>query len=111
MFLTSRDMAKIGQLCLQRGTLVNQQVVPEWWITASTKPDSKAADGFYGYNWWVRPGGYAAQGFGGQYIYVLPAEQLVVVLTADPSTGRHLDFPHVERLLTDYIVNAVDSGT
>lgn len=105
--LTSRDMAKLGQLTLQNGAWKGRQLVPAEWIAASTRPHSVSAHGPYGYHWWVRPDGYAAQGFGGQYIYVIPAHRLVIVLTADPNAGHHIDFEPMERLIAEYITSAI----
>jgi hypothetical protein len=55
----------------------------------------------------VRPDGYAAQGFGGQYIYVVPGRRLVIVLTADPNAGHHIGFEPMERLITGYVAGAI----
>jgi CubicO group peptidase (beta-lactamase class C family) len=107
LFLTSRDMAKIGQLCLQNGVWEGRQIVPAEWIATSTRGHSISAYGPYGYHWWVRARGYTAQGFGGQYVYVIPGRQLVIVMTADPNVGHHIDFGPVERLIDEYIVGAV----
>jgi CubicO group peptidase (beta-lactamase class C family) len=105
--LTARDMAKLGQLCLQNGAWNGRQLVPAQWIAASTRPHSVSAYGPYGYHWWVRPEGYAAQGFGGQYIYVVPDRRLVIVLTADPNAGHHVGFEPMERLIAGYIAGAI----
>ncbi|MBN1304311.1 MAG: hypothetical protein JXA13_07735 [Anaerolineales bacterium] len=59
----------------------------------------------YGYLWWIDNfGGYSAHGFGGQYIYVLPDLDMVVVITAsleDP------DFPIPRELMEVFILPAV----
>lgn len=107
LFLTARDMAKIGQLCLERGAWEGRQIVPSRWIETSTRGHVQRAGGSYGYFWWVRPHGYAAQGWGGQYVYVVPGAHLVFVLTADPNTDRHLDFGPVEILLDRFILGAI----
>jgi CubicO group peptidase (beta-lactamase class C family) len=77
------------------------------WIRVSTAPHSQAPDGPYGYHWWGRPEGYTARGFGGQYVYVFPAQQLVVVLTADPEAGEHIGSGTAERLFDQYIIGAL----
>jgi CubicO group peptidase (beta-lactamase class C family) len=107
LFLTARDMARIGQLCLQNGRWGDRQLVPADWIRISTAPHAQGLDGPYGYHWWVRPQGYTAQGFGGQYVYVFPAEQIVAVLTADPEAGQHIHFGPAEKLFVQHIVGAV----
>jgi CubicO group peptidase (beta-lactamase class C family) len=107
LFLRARDMAKLGELCLRDGGWGGRQLVPATWIRASTRPRVALAVGGYGYGWWIRPHGYAAQGWGGQYVYVLPGEDAVVVMTADPNRGVHLDFPVVERLIERHVRAAV----
>jgi CubicO group peptidase (beta-lactamase class C family) len=82
-----RDMAKIGQLMLQRGRWGQQQILAEAWVTASTSPQvSRTSNNDqYGYLWWVKgagyPGMFEAVGRGGQRITVWPARDLVVVFT------------------------------
>lgn len=107
LFLTARDMAKIGQMCLDRGVWEGRQVVPSRWIETSTRAHVRWRGGAYGYLWWVRPEGYAAQGWGGQYVYVLPGPRLVVVLTADPNVDRHLHFEPVEALIERFVLGAI----
>jgi CubicO group peptidase (beta-lactamase class C family) len=91
--ITPRDMAKFGYLYLNEGLWDGDQVIPVAWVRESTAQQSlaNAADGTrpeigYGYLWWLRTqGGYQsamAVGFGGQFIYVIPDLDLVVVMTA-----------------------------
>jgi len=86
-----RDLARIGQLVLQRGRWNGTQVVPADWIDASLQPHVDTGDGLqYGYQWWhgkTRALGReqawtAAFGNGGQRLFVVPSLGLVVVLTA-----------------------------
>jgi CubicO group peptidase (beta-lactamase class C family) len=111
--LTARQMAKFGWLYLNGGCWDGQQVVPAEWVRTSTRkwaqpPDDKEPGYGYGYQWWLRsplghPMFYAA-GFGGQYIYVLPDLDAVVVMTG--SIGRDADFAH-GRLLRQVIIPAL----
>ncbi len=81
---TSRDFARIGLLYLNGGRWGERQVASEEWVTESLTP-SDASDGIYGYQWWLSPAEdmpddmFMAQGFDGQYIMVVPGEDLVVV--------------------------------
>jgi CubicO group peptidase (beta-lactamase class C family) len=85
---TSRDLARFGQLYLQGGRWGDEQVVPEEWVADSLEPaeTSLAEDAApYGYQWWLDLGeglpddAFAAQGHDGQFIYVVPSLDLVVV--------------------------------
>ncbi len=89
--LRSRDMAKIGQLVLAGGRWNDRQIVPKAWVEASTAPKLKATDDMaYGYLWWLGRSGLngreihwaGALGRGGQSIRIIPALDLVVVVTA-----------------------------
>ena len=83
--LPARDFARFGQLFLERGALGGRRIVPESWVEASTSA-SRSYEG-YGYQWWLSgvtddalPNDlYAARGHDGQYIYVVPSLELVVV--------------------------------
>lgn len=97
--LLPRDMLKFGQLYLNRGRWRGKQLLPWQWIDESTRPGLVGPRGRgriyggYGYLWWLRGqrerGAYIASGFGGQYIYVAPAEDLVVVvISTEISKGR-----------------------
>lgn len=89
VFLKPRDMAKFGQLYLQNGRWKGRQILPATWVRESTAPHSVVQNIPYGYLWWLkyldagdtRYHGFAAQGNGGQKIYVFRDLDLVVVTT------------------------------
>jgi CubicO group peptidase (beta-lactamase class C family) len=90
LYLTPRDMLKIGQLYLNRGMYNGVRVVSEGWIEkASTfKITTDGIEPFgpsYGYFWWVGSSGvhnhFFANGYGGQFIVVVPDLRLIVVAT------------------------------
>jgi len=83
LWLTPRDMAKIGKLMVQDGMWNGMQVVSSEWIAESTKRQSTNQN--YGYYWypWEEENAYYASGHGGQLIYVVPDQQLTIVITAD----------------------------
>jgi CubicO group peptidase (beta-lactamase class C family) len=91
LYMTSRDMAKIGQLILNNGKWNEKQVVSENWITESTAPKTKITGIDYGYLWWNIPFrvnektyvSKTATGNGGQYIFVLPELDMVAVFTGN----------------------------
>src|SRR5438876_9523614 len=82
-----RDMAKLGQLFLQRGRCGNRQILSESWIDAAARKQVERTinKDHYGYPWWVKgqdyPGMFEAVGRGGQRITVWPARDLVLVFT------------------------------
>ncbi len=76
------DFAKIGRLYLNKGQWNGKQIVSESWVEESTHPDNSAGGvKFYKYQWWFpsRTGDYMAQGILGQYIYVNPEKNLIIV--------------------------------
>jgi len=92
------DFAKFGRLYLKNGNWDGKQVVPVDWVVKSTRPDFslesgtyypddfifKSGNGYYGYMWWGLKRGesncdFSAQGNHGQFIYVSPLKNLIVV--------------------------------
>ena len=89
--LRPRDLAKLGQLMLTRGAWNERQLVSAGWIEASITPQIEAIDFlFYGYQWWLGRSlierkevhWVAGIGLGGQRLFIVPALDLVVVVTA-----------------------------
>lgn len=90
--MTATDLLRFGQLVLQRGRSGTQQIVPESWVEAATTPQFNWRDTYgaqrgttYGYLWWLGepPATVAAfaWGYGGQFAYVVPSLDMVVVAT------------------------------
>jgi CubicO group peptidase (beta-lactamase class C family) len=103
------DMAKIGFLYLNNGEWDGEQIVPDEWVTASTSQYIPATleDG-YGYQWWITDSGYyLALGYAGQFIFVVPDEDMVVVFTSDL---EERDFYTPQNLLDEYIIPAAISS-
>lgn len=101
MYLSTRDMAKIGQVMLNEGQWEGKQILSKAWLkktTTTVTPFETMIERFgpanpelpymsYGYMWWLidsflddpsYEGAYTAIGYGGQYITVIPAEKLVI---------------------------------
>lgn len=74
------DFAKLGRLYLNAGNWNGKQVLSSDWIKKSTQID-KAHDfsDDYKYLWWVNANGYSAKGAFGQYIYVFPKQNMIIV--------------------------------
>lgn len=86
IFISTMDQARFGLLFLRNGKWKNEQLLSEKWIKEAHKPSSANKD--YGYMWWmnssqrwkdVSPDIYYAAGFGGNYIVIDDANDLVVV--------------------------------
>jgi CubicO group peptidase (beta-lactamase class C family) len=109
-----RDMAKLGYLYLNQGVWDGRQIIPAEWIEATAKrhvqvPEPLEPWGLYiGYLWWVHGDGpYAAHGTKGQFIYVIPGSDLVVVFTSNVPDTR---FVQPQLLIRDYIIPAVTAA-
>lgn len=98
-----RDMLKLGLLYLRGGKWGEHQVVPEKWVESSLRRhvdwsrDPRGHRVGYGYLWWILepdPAGpgrqdiYAAMGFRGQYIFIVPEHDMVVAVTAGTRSYR-----------------------
>ena len=89
VYMTPRDLAKIGQLVLNNGTWKGQRIVSKKWIEEATSPKTKITSIDYGYLWWNIPFNHKntiihskiATGNGGQYIMILPSLNLVAIFT------------------------------
>lgn len=87
--LSADEMVEFGRLHLDGGRRADRQVVPAWWVAEATRaqvPTQLPLPG-YGYQWWVTEAGghpaYAALGYGGQLIEIVPALRMVVAVTSD----------------------------
>tara|TARA_Y100001968_G_scaffold131441_1_gene119958 strand:+ start:266 stop:1999 length:1734 start_codon:yes stop_codon:yes gene_type:complete len=82
LFLTLREMVKLGQLYIQDGFSGNEQILSSEWIERATSPqvETNWGNNGYGYLWWLTDIGssYQAYGLGGQYITVFPDYDLVI---------------------------------
>jgi CubicO group peptidase (beta-lactamase class C family) len=105
LYLTPADLARIGYFTLRKGKWGDRQIVPSAWITEMTQPYSTGSPLFfssfgssYGYFWWLFPearggagtGVWAASGSGGQWLFVVPSHDLVVVVAGTDARGLDL---------------------
>jgi CubicO group peptidase (beta-lactamase class C family) len=109
-----RDMAKLGYLYLNQGRWNGRQIIPAEWIKATTERHIQVPeplepwDLYMGYLWWLHEDGpYAAHGMKGQFIYVIPESDLVVVFTSNVTDAK---FAHPQLLIRDYIIPAVTTA-
>ena len=86
LFLCAEDMAKLGQLYLQRGKWNGQKLVSEYWIEISTARHLKTQNDTYGYGYqlWMeqRPGSFEYNGMLGQNVIIYPDMDMVLVTNA-----------------------------
>lgn len=111
-----RDMAKIGQLCLNGGQWNGEVIVSKDWVAGSTREHIINVDSpNYGFQWWCGKFYYRdrsvylymASGHGGQKIFVVPDFNLVVVITHqvfDNPAGEM----HNTAIMSRYILPASD---
>lgn len=107
LFLTPRDMIKLGQLVLDKGAWNGRQIVSENWIAEATKEHFNfnqrywgELDG-YGYLFWQRTlvsngrsfPSVIALGYGGQYIVVIPSLHTVIAITSWFPEDKGWQFP------------------
>lgn len=117
MRLTPRAMLRFGELYRNGGRHEGQQIVPEAWVRQSLEPrgTSRWTGEGYGYGWFLSEvRGHAmfyAWGYGGQFIFVIPALELTVVTTSDPDVQREREHTRsVRRLVAEWIVPAAEAG-
>jgi hypothetical protein len=112
--IRTEDIAKFGQLYLQKGQWQGKQLVPATWIEAATarqtsngsNPKSDWEQG-YGYQFWrCRHGAFRGDGAFGQYCVVLPEEDAVIVITSGVK-----DMQSVLNLAWDKLLPAFQSSS
>ena len=119
MLMTPRQMMKFGELYLHRGEMDGHQIVPAAWVAAAfvARTQSPVSGHQYGYGWWMDEleghKAHYAWGFGGQYIFVVPDLDLVVVTTSSPNVGedRHEHRTALYDLVAHLIIGPVASAS
>ena len=102
MLMTPKQMIEFGELYLNDGRAGQTQLIPKEWVAKSQIGRGRSrwgSDREYGMGFWVRELGgqrsYYAWGYGGQFIFIVPGKDLVIVTTSrsDVSSERrdHLD--------------------
>jgi len=113
--LLPRDMAKFGYIFLNNGYWKETQIVSESWIEESTQRYfGLGPTTYYGYLWWIKDfytdsgkfEAFYASGNGGQYIFVFPALDVVVVFTGGNFNSQLMNQPL--EMLENYIIPAVN---
>ncbi|HEY3278960.1 MAG TPA: serine hydrolase [Gemmatimonadales bacterium] len=104
---TLRDYGRFGLFLLNDGVAGGEAILPDRWIREATSPK------VYGYLWWTgttaaarRDGAFAAEGIYGQWLYINPAAQVVIVVWGaqpKPTGGAVID----DWLFFDAVVDAL----
>jgi len=76
-YATARDWARFGLLYLNDGVFGGERILPEGWVKWSSAHSPSKWN--YGALWWTEKDWFACEGFDGQYVYVVPSKQLVIV--------------------------------
>ncbi|PIF05921.1 MAG: serine hydrolase [Draconibacterium sp.] len=90
LYATMRDYARFGLLYLNNGNWLGEQILPENWVAYSTS-EANGSEGQYGAFFWINKSGknypdvprdmFSCNGHDGQFIYIIPSRDLVVVRT------------------------------
>ena len=112
LYLTSREMAKFGQLFLHEGIWEGEQLVSKGWVQESTSEHMPENVDFvysvrppsdYGYLWWVHDGFYIASGLHGQRIIANPENDYVLVFTSLDVTQQGANDLHASVLDGNFV--------
>jgi CubicO group peptidase (beta-lactamase class C family) len=112
--IKTEDIARFGQLYLQKGLWLDRRILPESWVEAATKkhvsngndPNSDWTQG-YGYQFWrCRHNIYRGDGAFGQFCIVLPEQEAVLAMTAGVA-----DMQVVLNLVWEKLLPAMDKGS
>jgi hypothetical protein len=101
LYVTARDYARFGQMFLDDGVVCGERILPEGWVEYTRTPAS-GSEGGYGAYFWLNHNAaypdapedlYSCQGHDGQEIFIIPSQELVVViLSYSPKPDRVIDF-------------------
>lgn len=92
---TPRELAKFGQLVLNRGIWKGKELLSEQWIDNMLYPHvEELYDLQFGYLWWIdqERDMYLMSGHGGQFVCILPAKNLLIVITSEVNTQGRFQF-------------------
>ncbi len=112
LYLSIRDMAKLGQLFLDKGLWNGTRIVSEAWVDEATQRYVDNGNWGYGYQWWMRQfqvngqilDCFYADGFGGQYIFVFPEINAVIAFHGVAYTAEEKEHRNVTRIMEDFLL-------
>lgn len=107
------DIAKFGQLYLQKGKWNGKEILPENWVNEATSYQTKSQEGNgdwsqgYGYQFWrCKPGFYRGDGAFGQFCIVMPEQDAVLAITSES-----WDMQKSMTTVWENLLPAIQSGT
>ncbi len=121
IFLRPRDLAKVGQMILDENAYEVRQIVSKQWLEKSFNPAvnefAKTDDGEttfeYGYLWWLGEyQGYQYQfgwGFGGQFLFLIPEVNTLVVTTAYPDPTGHTHWERYQKIIKEVMHTVIEA--
>ena len=112
--LTSRELAKIGLLYLNKGKWQDQQILSTLWVEETIEKHQTWRSGYYGYLWWIGSLDYKnrtidtfyAAGNGGQFIFIIPEVNMVAVFTGGNYNNMEKTIQPV-KMLEKYILPSI----
>jgi CubicO group peptidase (beta-lactamase class C family) len=115
LFASTRDWARLGLLFLNDGVWEGERIFPEGWVAYSTTPAPTSDKGDYGAQIWLNKGAqgnpearpfprlpqdlYYFQGYQGQFVGIIPSQQLVVVRLGMMTKGEWAHSEFLESIL------------
>lgn len=121
IFFRPRDLARIGQMILDGGSYQGRQIVSKEWLEKSFQPTvsefAKTDEGEhafdYGYLWWLGEyQGYKYQfgwGFGGQFLFLIPEANTLVVTTAYPDPSGLTHWERSQNIIKEVMHNIIEA--
>jgi CubicO group peptidase (beta-lactamase class C family) len=93
----ARDFARFGMLFAEEGSWEGRKLISREWVEESTRPDAITDPSLkYQYFWWVdtprERNHFSARGNYGQYVYVAPEKDLVIVRLGSEEGGRGYEY-------------------
>lgn len=124
MYFTTRDIAALGVLYMNKGNLNGRQIVPESWVNSSIVYNTTSAGTAwgsitkigYGYLWWsgeiAGKQAFFALGHGGQYIMCIPALNMIIATTSYPDgdwSSADAQERRVNEIIAAYFIPSANS--
>jgi len=110
--LTSpRELGKMALFVAKKGELNGEQILSKEWINEMTKEQVEVNDEFsFGYYWWINPERniHFMWGHGGQFAYIIPDKNMVVIMTSIPNTQGFHQIDAAEAL--EYVDRIMESA-